>query len=128
MKDIQFIDVEASGLHLDSYPIEVAILSAANAVLDFYILPVQQLLTARQLETFNLVKRQLAENKSYRLHRAASDVMLLTDASPERGCRLRAAGRPQPWVKRMDSIERWLLQPRAIADKPISGAVPVQRA
>jgi len=152
MRDIQLIDVEASGLHFDSYPIEVAILSterpqswliapqptwihwdpnaealhgisretlraeglsctavaarlsaairggdrvlysdaaewdwdwmqtlymAAHAVLDFSILPIQQLMTAPQVEVFKLTKRKLAAQGAYRLHRAASDVLLL---------------------------------------------------
>ncbi len=155
MRDIQIIDVEASGLHFDSYPIEVAILSSdqpqswliapqptwthwdpnaealhgitremlradglsctavtqqlsaaihredrvlysdaaewdwdwirtlyvgADAVLDFNILPIQQLMTTRQVAVFNLEKKRLAEEGNYRLHRAASDVLLLEKA------------------------------------------------
>jgi hypothetical protein len=155
MRDIQLIDVEASGLHFDSYPIEVAILSieqpqswliapqptwtywdpnaealhgisrdllrsegmscalvaaqlsaairsedrvlysdaaewdwdwirtlylSVDAVLDFNVLSIQQLMTSRQVEVFNSEKRRLAEVKTYRLHRAASDVALLAHA------------------------------------------------
>jgi len=155
MRDIQLIYIEASGLHFDSYPIEVAILSngqprswliapqptwtywdpnaealhgisremlraeglsctavtkhlstaihpedrvlysdaaewdwdwiqtlyiAAGAVLDFNVLPIQQLMTPRQMEVFNSEKRRLVEDKTYRLHRAASDVALMCHA------------------------------------------------
>jgi hypothetical protein len=155
MTDIQLIDVEASGLHFDSYPIEVGVMSsdqpqswliapqpswthwdanaealhgisrellraeglsckvvaaqlsaairqedrvlysdaaewdwdwmqtlyiAADVVLDFNILPIQQLMTPRQVEVFHFEKRRLAEGRTYRLHRAASDVALLAAA------------------------------------------------
>ena len=155
MRDIQLIDVEASGLHFDSYPIEVAILTtgqpqswliapqptwtywdpnaealhgisrdllraeglncsvvpaqlsaairrkdrtlysdaaewdwdwirtlylSVDAVLDFNVLPIQQLMTPRQTALFHSEKRRLAKGKTYRLHRAASDVMLLAAA------------------------------------------------